>query len=162
MQADFGAVSHVSATHDIGSQPKAVKPKSVIRKSMDLHGLNNNPKFNPKLLELLNSNQDDLLEDQSESQHVSAHSPQSNSNQLQQQQPQQQLQQILPIQPIKLTLQPPTAIKIPTTAQVTPTPQTPQTPALKAQIPSQQSANPPEPIFHHHFSNNTQNIVCLF
>lgn len=160
MQADFGAVSNVGATHDVAANSKPVKPKTVKRKSIDLHGANTS-KFNPKLLEILNSNQDELLEEQIEA-----------TNQITPQlhQPTQQKQhhfehnipQQIKIQQLQLQQIPPQPKQV-QQVQQTPQAQTPQTP----QSPSSQILKPPipaqapiEPVIHHHY-NASNNLVRI-
>jgi hypothetical protein len=156
MQADFGAVSNVGATHDVAANSKPVKPKTVKRKSIDLHGANTS-KFNPKLLEILNSNQDELLEEQIET--ANQITPQLHQLTQQKQHhfehntPQQikiqQLQQIPP-QPKQVQQ-----------VQQTPQAQTPQTPSSQILKPPNPAQTPIEPVIHHHY-NASNNLVRIY
>jgi predicted secreted protein len=160
MQADFGAVSNVGAvTHDVAAHSKPVKPKNVKRKSVDLHGMNN-PKFNPKLLEILNSNQEELIEEPNEA----INQPTSQSHQIQHKRPQpvehniqqirnQNNQQVLSQQKQIQQIQQATHLQQP--SSVPQTPQTPQSSVLKPSTPAQ---SPVEPVIQHHF-NVSHNLV---
>jgi len=154
MQADFGAVSNAGAvTHDVAAHSKPVKPKNVKRKSVDLHGTNN-PKFNPKLLEILNSNQEELIDEPNEA----INHPTSQSHQIQHQRPQpmeHSIQQIRSQNNQQLLTQQKQAQQMQQPSSVPQTPQTPQQPLLKPSTPAQ---SPVEPVVQHHF-NASQNLV---
>jgi len=168
MQADFGVVSNVGATHDVAAHSKQVKPKNVKRKSIDLHGANTS-KFHPKLLEILNNNQDELLEEQSELTNQATIQPHQIQQQRQQpiehNMPQQiKIQQYQQMSTQSKQLQQPQQITQSQQAQqitqhhqaqAPQTPQTPQSPVLKPPTPVQ---NPIEPVFHHH-QNTSHNLV---
>ena len=160
MNADFGAGGHTNATtatHDVLQTQKMGKFKTAKRKSLDLHGANN-PKFNPKLLEILKDNQEDMayFDEQTQAANMTINNTNNNGIALNN------------IAPIPNTSTPSSAIKLSMmqsqmqqAVQISPPPPPPQ--QQQPPTPKPQTVVQPEIVISHHYAishNIVKNYFC--